>query len=395
MHTINRHILYELFSWFSIFVIGLTLLMVVILVGSEAWRMNLGLAATARLIPFVMPTALVFAVPGTILFTVCLVYGRMSADNEIVATKSMGVSPLTLLWPALGLGFALSVVAVYLNDVAFSWGYSGVQRVVLQSVEEIVYGMLKTQRSYANARLSIIVKEVRGRELVRPVMHFQPNNEVPAFTLSAATAELKSNLDRGTLSLILTDAEIETGEGLHTVLPGVTVQEIPLRYASTRELKEDSPAHLSMRRVQEEIPTQEATIRQLEQSLAADTALALATGDFQNLSESTWKHRRKALSDARIRLFKLRTEPWRRWANGFSCLAFVLIGAPLAILWRRADVMSTFFACFFPILVLYYPLFMFGQSQAKIGAVPPYAVWAGNVMLVAIGLWLLRKVLRH
>jgi lipopolysaccharide export system permease protein len=279
--------------------------------------------------------------------------------------------------------------------VAFSWGYAGVQRVVLQSVEEIVYGMLRTQRSYANNRLSIIVKEVKGRELIRPVINFQPNNDVPAFTLSAAKAELKSNLDRGTLILILTDAEIDTGDGLRTVLPGTTVQEIPLRYASTRELKEDSPAHLSMRRVQEEVPAQEVTIRQLEQACAADAALALATGDFQNLGENTWKYRRKALADARTRLFRLRTEPWRRWANGFSCLAFVLIGAPLAILWRRADVMSTFFACFFPILILYYPLFMFGTGQAKLGAVPPYAVWAGNLMLVAIGLWLLKKVLRH
>ena len=395
MPVINRQILTDLLGWFIILVVGLTMLMIVLLVGQEAWRMNLGLVPTLRLIPFILPTALVFAVPGTILFTVCLVYGRMSADNEILAAKAAGVSPLSLLWPALGLAFLLSVFAVWLNDVAFSWGQVGMQRVILQSVEEIAYGMLRTQRSFANARFSIIVKEVEERKLIRPIMSFQPNNDAPAFTITAKEAELRSNLERNTLSLILTDCEIDFGYERPSIIPGVTVHEIPLRYASTRELKEDSPSQLPLWRFDEETEAQRASIRQLEQALAAETALALASGDFASLSESTWKPRRKALADARTRLYKLQTEPWRRWASGFSCLCFVLVGAPLAILWKRADVMSTFFACFFPILLIYYPLFLYGLDRSKAGALPPYSIWAANLVLVGIGLLLLRRVNRY
>jgi lipopolysaccharide export system permease protein len=395
MWTITRYILTDLIGWFLILVLGLTMLMLVLLVGQEAWRMNLGLLPTLRLIPFILPTALVFAVPGTILFTVCLVYGRMSADNEVTAAKAAGISPMALLWPALGLAFVLSVFGVWLNDLAFSWGQAGMQRVVLHSVEEIAYGMLRKQRSFANARFSIIVKEVEGRDLIRPIMTFQPSGEVPAFTLSAAKAELRSNLERGTLSLILTDCEIDTGDGLRSVLPGKTIQEIPLRYASTREIKEDSPSQLPMWRFKDETSAQEATIEHLEQALAAEAGLSLMTGDFASLGENTWKPRRKALSDARIRLSRLRTEPWRRWASGFSCLCFVMVGAPLAILWRRADVMSTFFACFFPILLIYYPLFLVGFDRAKAGALPPYSVWGANLILVGIGVWLMRRVIRY
>jgi hypothetical protein len=68
MRTITRYILTDLIGWFLILVLGLTTLMLVLLVGQEAWRMNLGLLPTLRLIPFILPTALVFAVPGTILF---------------------------------------------------------------------------------------------------------------------------------------------------------------------------------------------------------------------------------------------------------------------------------------------------------------------------------------
>jgi lipopolysaccharide export system permease protein len=395
MSVIKRQILIDLLGWFSILVVGLTLLMVVLLVGQEAWRMNLGLVPTLRLIPFILPTALVFAVPGTILFTVCLVYGRMSADNEVTAAKAAGVSPLALLWPAFVLAFLLSAFAVWLNDIAFSWGQVGMQRVILQSVEQIAYNMLRTQRSFANSRFSIIVKEVDDRQLVRPVINFQANNDAPAFTLTARQAELRSNLERNTLSLVLTDCEIDFGYERPSIIPGVTVHEIPLRYASTRELKEDSPSQLPLWRFDEETEAQRATIRQLEQALAAEAGLALMTGDYPSLGESTWKPRRKALADARTRLNRLRAEPWRRWASGFSCLCFVLVGAPLAILCKRADVMTTFFACFFPILIVYYPLFLYGLDRSKAGALPPYSIWAANLVLVLIGLLLMRRVMRY
>jgi lipopolysaccharide export system permease protein len=94
-------------------------------------------------------------------------------------------------------------------------------------------------------------------------------------------------------------------------------------------------------------------------------------------------------------LQRLYTEPWRRWANGFSCLCFVLIGAPMAIRLRHAEFLASFFACFLPILLVYYPLLAVSVGQAKDGSVPPPAVWIGNLVLAGWGVWLLRRVVRY
>src|SRR5215216_5615067 len=110
------------------------------------------LAVVLVLLPFVLPTALAYAAPCAMLFTICLVYGRMSADNEVVAAKALGITPVVLLWPAWLLAFALSLVGVWLTDLAFSWGAVGAQKVVIHSVEEIAYGMLRTNGSYANQK---------------------------------------------------------------------------------------------------------------------------------------------------------------------------------------------------------------------------------------------------
>src|SRR5438874_2985529 len=164
--AITRYITSELIGWLAVVLVMLTFVLVLVVVAGEATRMNLGLGPTLKLLPYVLPTALAYAAPCAMLFTICLVYGRMSADNEVVATKALGITPVVLLWPAWLLAFGLSLVGVWLTDLAFSWGAIGAQKVVIQSVEEIAYGMLRTQRSYANQRFSIVVKDVQDRKLI-------------------------------------------------------------------------------------------------------------------------------------------------------------------------------------------------------------------------------------
>jgi len=62
---------------------------------------------------------------------------------------------------------------------------------------------------------------------------------------------------------------------------------------------------------------------------------------------------------------------------------------------RKTDFFSSFFACFLPILLLYYPLLMLGVEQAKRGSVPPASVWLANIAIGLIGLWFLRKIHRY
>src|SRR5258706_8277326 len=252
--TITRYITSELIGWLAVVLVMLTFVLVLVVVAGEASRMSLGLGPTLRLLPFVLPIALAYAAPCAMLFTICLVYGRMSADNEVVATKALGISPLVLLWPAWIIAFGLSLVGVWLTDLAFSWGAVGAQRVVIQSVEEIAYGMLRTQKSYANQRFSIVVKDVQDRKLIRPIMHFQANKDMPAIRISAAEAELKADLPRGLMTLILTDFEIEMAPNVHSFIPGRDIREFPLSFFSAKDIREGNPTNLPLRRISSEIP---------------------------------------------------------------------------------------------------------------------------------------------
>ncbi len=291
----------------------------------------------------------------------------MSAENELVAAKSAGISPMAYLWPGYVFAFLVSLTAVWLNDVAASWGQRGVHRVVLQSVEQIAYGMLRTQKAYSTKQFSINVVDVRERKLIRPTLTFHASGDSPAFTLTAETAELRLNDDKTALSIQLTNSEIDWGEDWVGDFPGTEEQEIPLTEASRKGGASLNPSNSAMHEIPQRIEEQKVKIRRLKQKHAAEAAYQMLLGDFESLSSKEWRKHEHSMRNAETMLHKLNTVPWRRWANGFSCLFFVMVGAPLAIRLRNADIWTSFGLCFLPILLVYYPLLMYGLDRAKCG----------------------------
>jgi lipopolysaccharide export system permease protein len=318
----------------------------------------------------------------------------MSSANELLAVKSLGISPMTLIWPVLILAFVLSLFVVWLNDVAVSWGRLGAQRVILESVEEIAYGMLRARRSYSCERFSINVKEVDGEQLVRPTVTLQLADDQPPLVVTARHAILRCHPKENELNILLTDGEVSFGENRY-LFPDTQIVPVPLWAASRKGQEVERPADTPLRSIPRQIQTQHNEIEDLERSLAAEAASQLFLGDFEGLTGPEWVKRNEKLSAARSRLSRLHTEPWRRWANGFSCLAFAIVGVPLAIRLRNSDIWTSFAACFLPILIIYYPLLMYGVKLAKAGDLPPFCVWLGNLAFLTAGYWLLKRTIRR
>ena len=393
MSIFHRYVLTELLKVFGLALGVLTLIFILLGLVREAQEQGLAPAQVVQLIPFVLPDALRYTVPATVLLAVSLVYGRMSGSNEVTALKAAGISPLTVMKPVFVLAFLLSVGTVWLNDVAVSWGREGIRRVVLESIEEIAYSLLRTQKSYSSRHVSIVVKRVDGRTLIEPSISFQQKGS--SVTLSCEEAELRSNVDRGTMTLICRNGSLEVEGRGRVLFPNDTLErEVPLERGDTAgELAH--PSYMAMRAIPGAVSKQVRAIDEQYEEMAAMAALQMMSGDFADLTGPHWDIEQTLLQDANKKLYRLQTEPHRRWSNGFSCLCFVLIGAPLAIRMRNADLLTSFALCFLPILLVYYPLLMLGVDQAKNGALPPQAVWFGNLALVIAAAFVVRKVLRY
>jgi lipopolysaccharide export system permease protein len=391
----TRHVFLELIKVFLVVLTMMTMPLMIVLLSQEALSQGLGVAQIVLLLPYVLPMALRFAVPGTILFAACTVYGRMSAGNEVVALKSLGISPMAVLWPSYLLAFLLSLGSVWVNDLAVSWGRLGVQRVIVSSFEEIAYGMLRKNKAYSTKKFEIVVKDVQGKRLIQPIITLKATEDSQNVTFIAKEAALEADADKGTLTLLLQDTFVEIGEKVVYKDPDTSAHTIPLSDGARKAEASVSPSNLALWQIPAERTLQEEQIVRFDQELAADATYQLLTGDLLALSGPAWQKNEDVRKGLNVRWHRLKTEPHRRWANGFSCLCFVALGAPTAVWMRRADVLGSFFVCFLPILGIYYPLLIFGVDQAKGGAMPPHAVWLGNLILLLAGYWITRKVLRY
>lgn len=394
MKILTRYVCLELIKVFLVTLSSMTALMLIVGVVQEAVRENLTPITILQLIPFVLPNALCFAIPGTALFATCMVLGRMSTSNEVVAVKAMGVSPMAIVWPVVVMAFGMSLATVFLNDLAVSWGRKGVYRVVLNSVEKTIYAVLNSQGSYQNGRVSIYVDKVIDDQLINPVVQIYKNDHQGDIQFSAESARLSVDPDKDVLIFSVRNALARLSEDENAVLP-VGDLEIPLQDATRRENKAESPSNLPLRVMRREIQLQTEKNATRNRKLAMLASFQMLGGDFVSLTHPRWPAQLQELGVGRERVFRLQTEPWRRWANGFSCLCFVFVGAPLAICLRKADFWSTFGMCFIPILMLYYPLLMFGVGRAKSGDFPPPIVWLGNIVLLCIGWVLMQRIVKN
>ena len=393
MQRITRYLLGELCLVFCLTLVAMTVLLVLGIMAKEGVRQGLGIHEILRLLPYSLPGALRFSVPATILMATCIVFGRMSADNEIIALKSLGIQPLVLLWPALGLAIAVSLSAVWLNDLAVTWGTNGIYRVIAESVESVLYRTLSTQGSYTADGISIIVNAVQGDRLLEPTIVLR--SRTGTVTLVAREASLKSDLGGHRLLLRLRDGMIEKDGRATYAFPDTYQHEIPLSELTRRIERDRSPSEIAMESLPGETEAEKKRLRELGRQMAVRATMQFALGDFADLNDEKWRSLHAEQRGASTRLNRLRLEPWRRFANGFSCLFFVIVGAPLAIRLRTSNFFNTFAICFLPILVVYYPLLMLSVDRAKDGAMPPYSVWLANVVLLLAGCLLQHNIRRH
>lgn len=384
MPTIPRYVVWEVFKVFLIVIAATTLLMVLGGGIKEAIRKGLPLPLTLEILPYMLPETLRFTIPGCLLFAVCLVFGRMSGANEMVALKTAGISPLAIIWPVLTLALVLSVVTFEFYNLCATWGRPNVKRAVIESVEDIAYGFLRAERSFRTSKFSINVKDVVGRKLIKPIIVLTPDDG-PRVTLTAAEAEIRTDIQAKLLRFICRNGEIDIeGQGKLS-FPDTEEQTVPFDESPHDDPYRLSPAALGVKQIPEQVRHEEEEVARLQD---------LRDQRRQYQADLSPKQL-QVLRGHQLRLWRLRTEPYRRWSNGFNCLSFAMIGIAVALSYRWSDNLSIFFVCFLPILLVFYPLLVLGEYVATKGLLPPEAVWLPNVFLFGFALLFLQRVMRY
>lgn len=395
MQTLQRYILGELLRVLLVTITSLTLLLVVVGVFQRATEMGLGAMRAMQMLPFIVPSILPYTIPATLLLTICVVYGRLSADYEITAAKAAGINVMSLLTPAFLLGAVLSVFSLVLCDQVIPWAEASMQRIALQAREDILFDILAAQNSYEDRRngwaISVAGVDHERRLLLRPNIRYA-TPKGGSVIAQAASATLRFDPNGGRVLMGVNDGWIEAPGEMQLRLHE---QEIPLvaQFGSGDGTKE---RHLNITELKSKVDSARVSIETSKDAQAIETAFVLAVGGFEQLAQpSIQKHATQTVAEIG-KINRSRTEIHGRFAMSCGCFFFALVGCPFSILQARRQFLTTFFLCFMPTIVIYYLPVLLMQNLGRVGKVEPsWGMWLGNLVLFIAALFTLRKAIQH
>jgi lipopolysaccharide export system permease protein len=333
--------------------------------------------AVALLIPFV----LVFALPIGMLTAVLLVFGRLSADQEITAMRASGISLISLVTPVLFSALAVSVLCAWLNLEIGPRCRQTYKSMVGRIGVASVAGMLVEGRFITVGNFVLYVGKIKGDDL-EDILMSQVNKD--------GKRELYLHAPRGKRLIDTTNQQITLQlfdywgaflkDDQWTPSPGEL-------YEFTVDLKSLAPrAHEAQELSDLTFSQLNDQIQELERITHSISPLPLPQQDpkaAQRLSESM----RLYLGQAQVFLN-------RQVAFSFASFAFTLIGIPLALRAHRRET-SVGVAISLGLLIIYYTFVVLGEMlSGKPEYVPHLLIWLPNLLFQVAGAVLLWRANR-
>jgi lipopolysaccharide export system permease protein len=392
---LHRMILWELTKVFVMSLVGITGILLMAGIVAEASQQGLGPTQILAAIPLLVPSTLPYTIPATTLFATCVVYGRLAADNEILAIKAAGINLMTVVKPGLILGLVMSGSTMGLYYRIIPYTHYLLRAMVFNDAEELLYSLLNKHHMISGTQLpySMFVKSVQGKKLVDPVFKRKDPNGKVDLVATAREAELRVDPVKKLLLI-----HMRWGNGIFADGSPCEFEDrvfdvaLPPNFGNEgqRRARDMTWQEILEHRAEltAEIAGVDTEIAQVSEALRQPTAPGHLTNHLQNLAD-----RRHFLEQQRT---ALDVELQMRPSLSIGCLCFILIGCPVGIWFSRSDYLSSFITCFLPIVFVYYPLMLCGTNMAKEGRLNMIPlVWGADALIGAIGVFLFAKLLRN
>ena len=169
---INRYIFKEFVSPFTVNVLFFTFIFLMAeLIQITNWivNYNISLSIILRMILYQTPYFLIFVIPLSIMITVLLTFLRLSAENEILAMKSGGISLYALLPPVFAFCLIGSALTIFMTFYGQAWGRSALRELTNQVVSESVDIGLKERTfndSFSGVMIYVNQIDLKNKDLV-------------------------------------------------------------------------------------------------------------------------------------------------------------------------------------------------------------------------------------
>lgn len=314
-------------------------------------------------IAYILPFSLTFTIPWGFLTAVLLVFGKMSAENELIALRSNGVSMPRICAPLAVFALAFTGICLWINNYVAPRAQQQMKDTLTNVVTNNPLALFSGDQVIEDfPGRKIYVGSKQGQDLSNLLIYELDEREIPIRVVQAKHGRLSIDQPNKRVILRLDDARFEERDlaaprDLTRIRQGIRMKSVPFEI-SLQELYEKSR--------KDRRPSQ-MTLTEMLQS-----------GSEENITPT-----------------RARFEISKRVSFSMASIAFALLGVPFAITTHRRETSIGFL--FSITLGFTYFLFIIIADMLKDNpaAYPEVLVWAPNVIFTALGIFLFARLSRH
>lgn len=372
MNLIQRYILGQV-SLYSFISVGVFLF---VLLSGNALREVIGLIAGGK-IPFfsliqiiglICLYVLSFALPMGLLCSILMVFGKMSANREIVALKASGVSLITLVRPVFLFALLATTLSLSVNFYFAPMAKSTYKEKLAHILLDNPLRFFQT-KVFINdfPRYRFFIEESNKGSLKNIwVWELDSSNNTDLF-LKADTAIASFDPETKNLSLSLINGSVEKRESSNTtsgpLMNTAFFEEWSINIPLNSLIEENTNFKEKLSYL---------TYTELQERLQA-------TDPKKSPEEYT----------------RINTQIQKNYAMAFSVLALVAIAVPLGIKVSRSETYANISTAIILSLVYYFLIVIATWLESKPQLHPDILVWVPNVIFLLAGAWLLHRTSKH
>ena len=315
-------------------------------------------------IAYVLPFSLIFTIPWGLLTAILLVFGRLSADNELIALRSNGVS-IARICVSLGvIAVICTAICLWLNVTVAPAAQQKLRSTILELATRnpmALFGSDQVIDQFPGRKIYVGKKE--GNQLENIIVFELSETFMPMRVVHARRGVLEADLQNHRILMHLYEARYQQRDekdpsDLRRIRDGINMVEgtLPISLEELYQKEKRRPSRSAM---------------SLEQLLEQ-----LKSGDQKEQSAS-------------------RTELNKRLSFPFSCLAFALIAVPLGITTHRRETSMGFLIS----LVVAFSYFLFiiiaDTLRNDPEMHPELLVWFPNLLFLVVGVLMFRRLARQ
>jgi len=315
-------------------------------------------------IAYVLPFSLIFTIPWGLLTAILLVFGRLSADNELIALRSNGVSIGRICVPLALVAIICTAICLWLNVEVAPAAQEKLRSTIFDLATRnpmALFGSDQVIDQFPGRKIYVGKKE--GNKLDNIIVFEMNDDALPVRVTYARTGMLEADLDNKRILMHLYDARYQQRDekdplDLRKIRDGINMTEgtLPISLEELYEKEKKRPSRSAL------------SIEQLLDQLKSEN-----------------KRERSAS----------RTEINKRFSFPFSCIAFAIIGVPLGVTAHRRET-SIGFAMGLIVAITYFLFVIIGDTLRGTPAVhPELLVWFPNALFGVLGIVLFRRLARQ